>query len=435
MILPFTFDNFRSLFKTTAMLKKRLLLLLCLNLIVQAILTAQPILETGGKTMPDEWIDKDTHHKVIKLSRIEGSNMSFYFHNNPFVENEMVFYNSSNQKKAEEDENKKFEVYKLNTRNKQLYALDLSTLKATQLTDHPVSMNGEIVSAKRKEAFYQVADSVFAVNIETKKERLVYVFPADFKAGITTVNADGTLLAGAWSEDKEKDLFKKNPEKKDYFNIIYEAKLPRTLFTVNIKTGQLNKIFTDSAWLNHIQFSPTDPALLMFCHEGPWHKLDRIWTIDINTKKVTLMHKRTMDMEIAGHEWIGASGNTIWFDLQQPKGETFFVAGASLKTGKEIKYQLERNEWSVHFTSSPDEKLFAGDGGDPGAVAKAPDGQWVYLFTPTRDKFISEKLVNMKHHQYKLEPNVHFSPDAKWIIFRANFEGIENVYAVEIKKS
>lgn len=38
----------------------------------------------------------------------------------------------------------------------------------------------------------------------------------------------------------------------------------------------------------------------------------------------------------------------------------------------------------------------------------------------------------MKYHGYKLEPNVHFSPDDKWIIFRANFEGIENVYAVEI---
>jgi oligogalacturonide lyase len=410
-------------------------LLPCFLLLLHNFLSAQPVMETGGKPMPDEWIDKDTRHKVIKLSRIEGSNMSFYFHNNPFVGNEMIFYNSNKENKAAEDENKKFEVYNQNIRNKQLYKLNLTSFKATQLTNHPLSMSGEIVSPKLNETFYQVKDSIFAVHIQTKKERLVYVFPENFKAGVTTINADGTLLAGAWSEDKEKELFKQNPEKKDYFNVIFEAKLPRTLFTLNIKTGQLNKIFTDSAWLNHIQFSTTDPSLLMFCHEGPWHKLDRIWTIDINTKQVTLIHKRTMDMEIAGHEWIGASGNTIWFDLQQPKGETFFVAGTNLKTGKEIKYSLTRNEWSVHFNSSPDEKLFAGDGGDPGAVAKAPDGQWIYLFTPAGDKFISEKLVCMKHHQYKLEPNVHFSPDGKWIIFRANFEGIENVYAVEIKKS
>jgi len=44
--------------------------------------------------MPDEWIDKDTGHRVIKLTRRGGSNASFYFHNNPFVADEMVFRGS-----------------------------------------------------------------------------------------------------------------------------------------------------------------------------------------------------------------------------------------------------------------------------------------------------------------------------------------------------
>ena len=60
-------------------------------LLYARVLFAQPLLETGGKAMPDEWIDKDTHHKIIKLTRKEGSNYSFYFHNNPFVGNKMVF--------------------------------------------------------------------------------------------------------------------------------------------------------------------------------------------------------------------------------------------------------------------------------------------------------------------------------------------------------
>jgi oligogalacturonide lyase len=94
---------------------------------------------------------------------------------------------------------------------------------------------------------------------------------------------------------------------------------------------------------------------------------------------------------------------------------------------------LQRNEWSIHFNISPNQQLFCGDGGDPGQVAKAPDGQWIYLFTPEGDHFVATKLVNMKHHNYKQEPNVHFSPDGKQIIFRANFEGVDNVYAVDIK--
>ncbi len=403
-------------------------------LIYSNIVFGQKLLTTGGK-MPNEWIDKDTHHKIVRLSNLEGTSLSFYFHNNPFVGNKMVFYNSSREKAGEVTDMKRTESYLQNERNKQLFSMDLKTLKTEQLTDHNIAMSGEIVCEKTKEVFFQIKDSVFSVNVDTKKERLVYVFPADFQASITTVNADGTLIAGSKGTEAEKEIYKNNPLKKDFFNLIFDAKLPKTLFTVNTKTGELSKIFTDSAWLNHVQFSPTDPSLLMFCHEGPWHKLDRIWTINVNSKEVKLMHKRTMPMEIAGHEWIGASGNRIWFDLQQPKGETFFVAGTDVKKGDEIKYKVERNEWSVHYTSSPDEKLFAGDGGNPGAVAKAPDGQWIYLFTPDGDHFKSEKLVNMKQHQYKLEPNVHFSPDAKWIIFRANFEGVENVYAVEISRS
>jgi len=411
---------------------KRLPLVFALTFCSFVHVYAQPILKTGGGPMPNEWIDADTHHKVIKLTRKEGSNMSFYFHNNPFVGDKMVFYGSDKQNS---DNIQKQETYNNNARNKQLYTVDLKTLKIEQLTHRPDPMKGEIVSAKTNEVFYQVGDTVFATNIFTKKESRIFVFPPDFRGDITTVNADGTLLGGAKSEDAEKKIFKNNPSKGDYFNKIFEAKLRRTLFTINVKTKKLDKIFSDTAWLNHVQFSPTDPHLLMFCHEGPWHKVDRIWTINLTTKKVTLIHKRTMNMEIAGHEWFAHDGKNIWYDLQLPRGVTFFVSGTDLATGKEKKYQLQRNEWSVHYTSSPDGKLFAGDGGDPNAVAKAKDGKWIYLFTPDGDKFASEKLVNMINHKYKLEPNVHFSPDEKWIIFRANFEGTENVYAVEISKS
>ena len=417
-------------------MKKRLIPIVILSLLATLSLKAQQVLETGGKKMPAEWIDKDTHHKVVRLSDgLPGNSLSFYFHNIPFIDNEMIFYNSSNQKAADVTDMKKEDAPATNINNKQLWSVNLTTKKQTQLTFHSAPMSGEVVCEKIKTVFFQVKDSVFALNFETKKERLVFVFPADFSSSIMTVNADGTLLAGSRATDAEKEILKNNPNKSSFFNLIYDAHLPKTLFTIDVKTGELKKIFTDNAWLNHLQFSTTDPNLLSFCHEGPWHKVNRIWHIDLTTKKITQIHHRTMDMEIWGHEWFGNSGKTMWFDLQQPKGETFFVAGYDVATGKEIKYSLPRNDWSVHYNSNATETLFAGDGGDPGAVAKAPNGQWINLFTPNGDHFDTEKLVNMKHHQYKLEPNVHFSPDGKWIIFRGNFEGESQVYGVEIAKS
>ena len=419
---------------------KNVSLVLCFvfSFFLVVMTSAQPVMETGGQKMPDEWIDKSTGHKVIKLTRREGSNLSFYFHNNPFVGNEsdsyrMIFY-GTNAQNSNKNDSVKQEIYNLSAGNKQIYSVDLNTLKIEQLTSQKSPMNGEIVAPKNHLVYYQIRDSVFSTNIDTKETKLVYVFPADFKANITTINSDETLLAGAWSSDKEKEILRNNPNKSSYFNLIYEAREPRTLFTVNVKTGELKKLFTDSAWLNHVQFSPTDPKLLMFCHEGPWHKVDRIWTINIDTKQVKLMHKRTMDMEIAGHEWFSPDGKVIWYDLQQPRSVSFFVSGTDVTTGKEKKYSLTRDEWSIHFNLSKDQTMFCGDGGNETQVARAKDGRWIYLFKLAGDKFLSEKLVNMKHHNYSLEPNVHFSPDRKWVIFRANFEGASQVYAVQLER-
>jgi len=411
--------------------KQFFILIACIAGLLRA--NAQPVLETGAQKMPAAWVDNLTHHTIIRLTNNGRSNMSFYFHNNPFAGNSMVFYSSENTQ-PDSAKAAKQETYNSNTKDKQLYVIDLKTMRSKPITSQHSPMNGEIVGKVHRNVYYQAGDSIYVTNIDSKSTELVYVFPPDFKASITTLNADETLLAGAWSGDKEKELLKANPSKSDYFNIIYEAKLPRTLFTIDLRTKQLTKIFTDSAWLNHVQFSTTDPSLLMFCHEGPWHKVDRIWTINVHSKAVKLVHKRSMDMEIAGHEWFAPDGKTIWFDLQMPKGETFFVAGADLQNGIEKRYSITRNEWSIHFNTSPDQKLFCGDGGNEGQVARAKDGMWIYLFTPDGDRLQSEKLVNMKHHNYRLEPNVHFSPDGKWVIFRANFEGVENVYAVKVSR-
>jgi oligogalacturonide lyase len=378
---------------------------------------SQPLLETGGKKMPDEWIDKDTHHKVIRLTRKDGNNLSFYFHNNPFYENKMAFYSTDNE------------------HGKQICYVDLKTLRVQQVTSQKSPMSGEIVGKRTGNVYYQIKDSVFSTNLLTKATKLLFVFPASYKGAITTINADETLFAGAKASDEQKEILKKYPAKSDFFNRIFDAHLANDLFTINIKTGKLQKIHTENTWLGHVQFSPTNPQLLMFCHEGPWHKVDRIWTINVNTKQIKLMHKRSMDMEIAGHEWFSHDGNIIYYDLQQPRSVNFFVGGTDVNTGKEIKYSLTRDEWSIHFNVSQDGKMFCGDGGNDSQVAKAKDGMWIYLFKPVGDKFVSERLVNMKHHGYKLEPNVHFSPDGKWVIFRANFEGVEEAYAVELKES
>lgn len=366
----------------------------------------------AGTRLRDSWIDAKTGHQVVRLSRLPGESESFYFHQNAYAPegDKMVFENS--QPGA----------------SNRLFTIDLSTRQIEPLSAMEVRQG--VVARGSRNIYCQRSNEVLAIQLDTKATRLVATLPKGWH--ISTVNADETLLAGTFLEGEPKIQTRGRP-KSEWFTPIFESKQPQQLFSVEIATGKTNTFHRYEGWLGHVQFSPTDPTLLMFCHEGPWHLLDRIWQIRTDGSGLRLMHQRTMPREIAGHEFWSWDGNTVWFDLQTPRGEKFWLAGVEVASGKTISYPLERDQWSVHYNLSRDQKLFAGDGGAPNMVAKAQDGKWIWLFTPQADNSLrAERLVDMSKHDYALEPNVNFTPDGKWIVFRGNFDGSPQVYAVAV---
>ena len=366
--------------------------------------------------VPKEWVDPDTGHRVIRLTEDSGGS-SFYFHQNGYTGDKLVISTKDG-----------------------LSTIDLKTRKVSPLVEGRVS--GVIVGRKTRQVFFIKDDAVMATQLDSGKTRVI-VKNAELRTGSgLAVNADETLLGGSMIEGGQRfassvtrpagaDSY---PGKGQMMEERLASKLPMALYTININTGEVKTFHHCTDWLNHVQFSPTDPGLMMFCHEGPWHKVDRIWTIRTDDTGLTRIHTRTMDMEIAGHEFFGADGKTVWYDLQTPKSKVFWLAGYTLATGEKIRYKVAREQWSVHFNVSPDGKLFAGDGGGPRSVAAPGNGQWIYLFTPKNGEFQAEKLVNMAKHDYTLEPNVTFTPDMKWIVFRSNIHGATHVYAVEVTK-
>jgi oligogalacturonide lyase len=394
------------------------------------VLRAQPG-ATGEP--PRTWIDPDTGHRVVRLTDEPGS-ASLYFNQNAYT---------ADGKKM---------VY---TTPAGISVLNLETRAAKPLVTGRVRV---IVTGRKSQNVYYLKDgSVFSTDVETGGTREIAKVPA--RGSIATVNADETLLAGTYTEQDAPAVNVTDPDapqqlvqatnKGQMMEQRLAARIPMGLFIVDVKTGAVKTIHKSTDWLNHLEFSPADPTLLMFCHEGPWHKVDRLWTIRTDSGQITKIHNRTMAMEIWGHEFWSQDGKTIWYDLQTPRGEVFWLAGYNVYTGERTWYHLERNEWSIHFNVTKDGTLFTGDGGDPGQVAHASDGEWIYLFRPelipnrgTADKaFVnpgvlhSERLVNMSKHQYKLEPNVSFTPDQKWVVFRSNMFGPTYTFAVEVAQA
>jgi len=376
----------------------------------------------GAQTteQPREWIDKDTGHRIVRLSDEDGSS-TFYFHQNGYTESgdKLVFSTRSG-----------------------LSTFNFRTKKIEQIVEGRAG--SVIVGKKTRKVFYTRGDAVYETDIDTKATREI-VKDARLRTGSGfAVNADETLLGGSMVVGELPKVQQTQtpqprgdnyPGKGEMMEQRLAAKIPMTLYTINIRSGEVKTFHPATDWLNHVQFSPTDPGLMMFCHEGPWHKVDRIWTIRTDGSDLKKIHTRTMDMEIAGHEFFGADGKYIYYDLQTPKSEVFWLAKYEIKTGKLTKYSLTKREWSVHYNVSPDGKIYSGDGGGPNSVARGDNGQWIYLFHPKNGKFESEKLVNLEKHDYTLEPNGTFTPDGKWIVFRSNMFGATQIYAVEVKKA
>ena len=416
----------------------------------------------ASKTPPRTWVDKDTGHRVYRLTD-EPNSSGFYFNVNAYTPDlKQMIYSAPDG----------------------IHAMDLATRETRLIVQNPPrpadadttqqfrfgGVHAIIGGRVTNSVFYTMSDpttrvtSIYKADVYTRAVTKLTDLPKGMS--VATINADETLGAGTINDPSatapEYGANRVNPRgvqagplvqpanKGEMMEQRLAARIPLTLNTIDLRTGQVKMLFHSTDWIGHMLFSPTDPTLLMYCHEGPWQKVDRIWMIHTDGTHNTLIHQRRIAMEIAGHEFWGLDGKTIWYDWQPIKGQDFYLASYDLATGKRMAYHMERNEWSIHFNLTGELDLFTGDGGDPGQVAKAPDGEWIELFRPQTIRtdgalndpdffqpgfFHSEHLINMAQHNYKLEPNVRFSPDKSLVIFTSNMFGTSYVFGVETARA
>jgi oligogalacturonide lyase len=389
-------------------------------------------------------VDKETGHRVWRLTKEAGST-ALYFNYNAFsADGKWMAYSAPDGVRV----------------------LDLVTFESKMMRANDGRKKARLIAVGRKNGTIYVSvqgedDSELLLTIDISNARIVRQSRLQPGMKIDSINADETLAAGTFerrpsaNENGKFDVMYPGtiiqaPNKGQMMQKRLAARIPLSLFTVDLRSGDVKEILRSEEWLNHLQFSPTDPTLLMYCHEGPWQKVDRIWTIRTDGGRPKLMHQRTMLMEITGHEFWSHDGKTIWYDWQFPKGKTFFLAGVGVDNGRRTAFPIARDDWAIHFNASDDGSIFVGDGGDASQVARAENGRWISLFTPKGDAATDaansegywqysnlqvDHLVNMKAHDYKLEPNVRISPDKKFVIFRSNLFGPNYVFAVEIEQT
>jgi oligogalacturonide lyase len=425
------------------------------NLILGAFalsLLSVPATAGSGDSLPTNasWSDAVTHHRIVRVDDRPG-NYALYFNYNPFTPDgrRMVYLTPEGIRVASVGS----WATKLVARAK---------VDRLLFVGHraPIAYYTTIAKA---DAQSEGASVVWSVDLNTGKRRRIAELPG---GRIETINADDTLLAGHYELAPPPPAIaaqgKRDPKtgspgyagvdaqgrplsfaaaKEQWMDARLAAGVPMEIFSIDIRTGERRTITQSKDWLNHVQFSPTDPGLLMYCHEGPWQKVDRIWTIRTDGSAKTKIHRRTMQGEIAGHEYWAPDGRTIWYDLVLPQGGRW-LAGQDVQTGQRRWYAIGAGQSAYHYASSPDGSTFSGDGGN--------DAKYISLFHPKADpseraattlgaaKLIAtgtletERVADLSKHDYTLEPNQHFTPDGRWLVYRSDIEGRPAIYAVEI---
>ena len=429
---------------------------------------------TQTHTPPKSWVDAETGHRILRLSD-EPNSTTFDINRSAFTCDGLDMIYTVPRKYTDKGE---------------IHVLNLATLETKLLFRGDIE--DVVVGTKTRRVFFTKARDlhIFTADIDTGQiTQLAAQRPVIVE--ITSINADETLLGGTNDDLKAKDVtyfevmaYKEMAEeRKSDPSIKYgeqephsravkmrlDAKSREDLITINLQTGKVTTVLSGTDWLDNVRFSPTDPTLMLYRHEGPYTDVDRLWTIRTDGTQNQLIHQRSQKEESVGHEFWSQDGKTIWYEWQMPKGENFILTGYDVATGKRRYFRLDKSAAPRYYDAAQDESLFASGANRPKFIypyEKLKSGQtseWVEVLYPVLTNsvdtssapyvnwqssnnavnpnvqingwFRSERLINLhKEDGRRIQPDVRISPDKKLVIFTSNMFGPSYVFAAEVNK-
>ncbi|MBW7995493.1 MAG: hypothetical protein FVQ81_02755 [Candidatus Glassbacteria bacterium] len=296
---------------------------------------------------------------------------------------------------------------------------DLETGKFTQLTDcQDLKVHTPCFAPGRGEVYFIDGRVVKSVNTSNFQEKELFTIPDGFTGNtILSITSDEKNLVFGYSQELElktqtKVIYSSQKEH-------WAAKPLSILVRVATDGSESTEFFRENAWFTHVQTSPTDPELVLFCHEGPWKNVaQRMWLIRTDGSGKRKLRVEEVPQVSIGHEYWFGDGVRVGYHGTDKRGE--FIGIIDINTGARLEIPTKDSQFHNHGSS--DSKLIVGDG-----TAEKP-----YLTIYKRDG-INLKPRKIFRHGGKFSrqiahPHPRFSPDDKMITFTSDSGGDCNVY-------
>lgn len=309
-----------------------------------------------------------------------------------------------------------------------LFSIELETGEISRLTDfkpgepHPASFAND-VNPKRPESYFVRNNGVYALNLETLEQRLLYQVPDGFHIHGGLTGADGKYVYAVMMEDLSDRIYANLSASYVGMRDIFHAKPDCRIVRIDVDKTGAEEIWQEYCWVGHVNPSPTKANLLTFCHEGPWDLVDhRIWVMDTEKGTPYKIRERRREGEKIGHEYWFANGEQIGYQVHEPDHHSFFGFVSYDGTG-------EMEAPCVPFPSpdhihSNDFRLIVSD-----------SGKAIKLYRYNGTDFDSAKVLCMHDGSFfygSHHPHPRFTADGKQILFNSNVSGYCNLYLADV---
>ena len=287
-----------------------------------------------------------------------------------------------------------------------------------------------ILSPDGHTVFEDATEGLFKIDITEGTRTQLSEFDPIFERTGLNISCDGRLLARTACtipEKKESDF----PDRETYWwSYGFMPDVRRSIIqTFDAESGPSREILRGEAWYDHVQFSPTDPKLILFSNEGNWFLTQRMWLISADGHILRQANITRMRYEGIGHEFFSADGRYLWghgFRTDKPyeSGLPRFGEFERFIFRQSIDDPRDYSEWSEekvsrHWNRGSSEEWLVGDGTCEDEYDA--DAIWRAWIDPEKKRVEFEPIVSTRGNKMSdIEPNAHISPDGRWVSFTSD---------------
>jgi oligogalacturonide lyase len=366
-----------------------------------------------------EYKDSKTGGRVRRLTGDGSSNIHPYFTSSAFV--------------GDDADNAVFVSNR--TGAYQWHLLKISAARLVQLTAGAKLSPNMACLARSGRLFYFDDQALRSVHTDTLEDRELYRVPAGFKPALPTCTADGRYVAFAYCQETAQST-----ETGRIYSTMHERYYQHphsVIMRVDTETGEAVATWGEATWISHVLIHPTQPDLIVFCHEGGSSCVQqRMWVVDLRHKqarKAAPVYPQRPG-ESCVHEYFTQQGDVgFQYTLDHEGGPEEYNAFIRPDGTWVRQYRLPGPR-PGHIQSNSDNSLVVGDRAHLSLDDK--DGvQYIGLMTHVNGHVQVRRLAWHGSSWRTQASHGHpcFSPDDRWVIYNSDAGKCDNVYMADVQ--